>query len=77
MAVQLLIDSLRDEVLRVPLKPGHSRNKTLCHIFQERSIGLDGSIAKTLLDHVSAPTELLSWLEHEKVEPSPTHSEYA
>jgi len=51
------------------LKTGHSRDKTP----QEGSVGQNGGITKALLDHASAPTDLASWLEHEKVEPPPTH----
>jgi len=69
----VVIDLLVDKVLRVPLKTGHCRDKTPCDIFQEGSVGQNGGIAKALLDHASAPPELASWLEHEEVEPPPTH----
>jgi len=67
------MDLLVNKVLRVPLKTSHSRDKTSCHIFQEGSVGQNGGIAKTLLGHASIPPDLASWLEHEEVEPLPTH----
>jgi hypothetical protein len=64
---------LHDKVLRMALKSGRSCDKMLRDIFQDESVGLNGGIAESLIDHVSALPELFSGLEHEKVESPPTH----
>jgi len=69
----VVIDLLVNKVLRVPWTTGHSRDKTSCDIFQEGSVGQNGGITKAFLDHALAPPDLVSWLEHEEVEPQPTH----